>query len=146
MSVVSDAVRAQIVSRAVQRCEYCHLPTRGQVATFPVDHVIARTSGGPTELDNLALACPNCNGHKWKYDEGVDGTTGETWRLFNPRTDQWSDHFAWSETVIGRLEGRTPIGRATIARLQINSPEFVTTRELLASLGLFPEVLPSAGT
>jgi hypothetical protein len=40
MSVVSDAVREVIVVRAGHRCEYCHLPTRGQVATFPIDGIL----------------------------------------------------------------------------------------------------------
>jgi hypothetical protein len=51
-------MRAAVVARAGQRCEYCHLPTRGQVATFPVDHLIARNEGGLTALDNLALEVP----------------------------------------------------------------------------------------
>lgn len=144
MSVVPDGVRRQIVQRAGERCEYCHLPTRGQAATFPVDHVVARNSGGLTQLDNLALACPSCNGHKWKHDEGVDGQSGEVARLFHPRRDHWPDHFAWSAEVLVRLDGRTPIGRATIDRLQINAPNLIATRELLASLGLFSELLPPA--
>jgi hypothetical protein len=58
MSVVSESVRATLVARAEERCEYCHLPMRGQVAAFPVDHVTPRNSAGTTTLDNLALACP----------------------------------------------------------------------------------------
>lgn len=41
MTAFSDEVRDAVVSRAGGRCEYCHLPTRGQVATFPIDHVNA---------------------------------------------------------------------------------------------------------
>lgn len=144
MSVVSESVRAQIVVRAQERCEYCHLPTRGQVATFPIDHIVSRNSGGPTTLDNLALACPSCNAYKWKHEVGVDNQTGETCRLFNPRQDRWSDHFVWSNAMYGHLEGLTSIGRGTIVRLQINSPAIITTRQLLATLGLFPELPPPA--
>ncbi len=61
MTVFSDAMRDAVVARAGGCCEYCHLPTRGQVATFPIDHVLPRSSGGETILDNLALACPHCN-------------------------------------------------------------------------------------
>src|SRR5262245_14542102 len=93
MSVVSESLRAATVARAGERCEYCHLPTRGQVATFPIDHVCPRISGGLSILENLALACPHCNGCKWKYQDGVDPVSGETVRLFNPRTDNWPDHF-----------------------------------------------------
>jgi HNH endonuclease len=54
----SEATRAAVVARAGHRCEYCHLPTRGQVGTFPIDHVTPRSLAGATVLDNLALACP----------------------------------------------------------------------------------------
>ena len=37
MSVVSESMRADVAARAGHRCEYCRLPTKGQVATFPVD-------------------------------------------------------------------------------------------------------------
>ena len=140
MSVVSDATRQTIVARAGQRCEYCHLPTQGQVATFPIDHLIPQIAGGPTSLDNLALACPSCNGHKWKHSEGIDPLSGTACRVFNPRTDIWSHHFRWSREPVGQLEGLTPCGRATIARLQINHPDLLALRRLLATLGLFPEV------
>jgi 5-methylcytosine-specific restriction endonuclease McrA len=56
MTLFSDEVRDAVVARAGARCEYCHLPTRGQVATFPIDHVLPRSRGGETILDNLALA------------------------------------------------------------------------------------------
>ena len=60
MSVVSESVRAAVERRAGFRCEYCHLPTRGQVATFPIDHIIPRIARGATGLSNLALGCPQC--------------------------------------------------------------------------------------
>ncbi len=136
MSVVSERVRRQIVARAENRCEYCHLPTEGQIGRFPVDHVIPRTHGGLTALGNLALACPHCNGHKWGHLEGIDPTSGNPALLFNPRTQYWSGHFQWSVQNPLELEGKTPVGRATIARLQMNHPEMVVVRRMLAELGI----------
>jgi 5-methylcytosine-specific restriction endonuclease McrA len=130
VTAFSDALRAEVAARAAHRCEYCHLPTRGQVATFPIDHVIPRSRGGPNDAGNLALTCPHCNAHKWTAVDGQDPDTGETVRFFHPRTDAWADHFAWSAADPGALAGRTPIGRATIAGLR-----------LLAELGLFPEIV-----
>jgi hypothetical protein len=138
VSVVNDAERAAIEERAGHRCEYCRLPTRGQVATFPVDHPVPQSSGGQTEWENLALACPHCNGHKWAHTTGRDPLTGETVPLFNPRRDRWEDHFRWSEMDGAILEGRTPCGRGTIERLQMNHPTLIEIRRLLAMLGLFP--------
>ena len=140
MSVVSETLRAEVVARAGERCEYCHLPIRGQVATFPVDHLRPRSSAGATALENLALACPHCNGSKWKHEDGVDPDSGESARLFNPRKDVWSDCFQWSREEVGVIVGQTAIGRATIARLQMNAPDMVALRQLLAALGLFAEV------
>jgi hypothetical protein len=137
VSAFSDSRRAEVTARAGHRCEYCHLPTRGQVATFPIDHVIPRTAGGTTALDNLALTCPHCNAHKWTAVAGVDPDTGADAPLFHPRRDGWEDHFEWAAS--GVLAGRTPVGRATIAGLRMNDPDMVELRTLLAELVLFPE-------
>jgi len=141
VSAFSDARRAEVTVRAGHRCEYCHLPTRGQVATFPIDHVIPRNLGGPTELDNLALACPHCNAHKWTATEGPDPLTGSMARYFHPRLDSWGDHFEWSATIKGELVGKTPTGRATIQGLRINDDDMIAIRVLLAELNLFADIV-----
>ena len=138
MSVFSAARRAQVTERAGNRCEYCHLPTRGQVATFPIDHVIPRSRGGENEIDNLALTCPHCNAHKWNTDEGRDPETSETVPLFHPRRDVWVDHFEWSLACHGELVGRTAQDRATIAALRINDADMIALRVFLAELGVHP--------
>jgi hypothetical protein len=139
VSQFSDAIRAAVVARAGGRCEYCHLPTRGQVATFPIDHIIPSSDSGADDLDNLALACPNCNGHKWSHVGGIDPGSGRQVRLFNPRTDDWQQHFRWSALNRGILDGLTATGRTTIERLRINDPKLVSTRILLATLGVAPD-------
>lgn len=72
MSAFSEVRWAEVARRADYRCEYCHLPTRGQVATFPIDHIQPKSVGGSNELDNLALTCPHCNAHKGTATQ-VDG-------------------------------------------------------------------------
>ncbi len=126
------------MERAGHACEYCRLPTRGQVARFPPDHIIPRILGGATVLENLALACPHCNGHKWMHTTGQDPVSGESVPLFNPRTQVWKEHFAWSSVKRSELVGKTPCGRATIDRLELNHPDLVAIRELLIDLGIFP--------
>lgn len=140
MTLFSDEVRDAVSARAGDRCEYCRLPTRGQVATFPIDHILPRSSGGETLLENLALACPHCNAHKWAHTTGIDPLSGATVPLFHPRRQLWTDHFQWSVQELGVLEGKTPCGRATIALLHINDADMVAIRQLLATLGLFTEV------
>src|SRR5207248_6166772 len=96
VSVVDAATPATIEERAGFRCEYCRLPVRGLIATFPIDHPTPRSNGGLTVLTNLALACPHCNGHKWAHTSAPDPTSAEVVPLFNPRVDRWEEHFQWS--------------------------------------------------
>jgi hypothetical protein len=140
VSAFSEVRRAEVAARAGHRCEYCHLPTRGQVATFPIDHVTPKTVGGTTDVENLALTCPHCNAYKWTATDGPDPVSGDTARFFHPRQDNWADHFEWSADHAGELVGKTPTGRATVAGLRINDPDMVALRVLLAELTLFPEV------
>ena len=141
MSAFSEVRRAEVSTRAGHRCEFCHLPVRGQVATFPIDHIVPRTAGGTNELSNLALTCPHCNAHKWTAAEGVDPETNASVALFNPRVDRWGEHFVWSADRPGELVGRTGTGRATVATLRINDADMIALRVLLAEVGLFPEAL-----
>ncbi|MBP3960412.1 HNH endonuclease [Gemmata sp. G18] len=140
MSAFSDVRRAEVAARAGHRCEYCHLPTRGQVATFPIDHISPRSAGGTNELSNLALTCPHCNAQKWTAAEGTDPETKERVPLFNPRCDEWDQHFEWAVDPPGELAGLTGTGRATVAILCMNAIEMVALRRLLAEVGLFPEL------
>jgi hypothetical protein len=53
-------------------------------------------------------------------------------RLFNPRRDDWDEHFRWDGPV---LHGRTEIGKVTIRVLRINHPDAVEMRRLLLEYG-----------
>ncbi len=57
--------------------------------------------------------------------------------LFNPRANNWHEHFAWNGA---NLVGITPIGRATVAVLKINDADYVSVRESLIAGGEFPGV------
>jgi hypothetical protein len=65
MSDVSDRLRAEVILRAGNRCEFCQLSQLGQEAAFHIDHVVPRAAGGLTVADNLALACVSCSLRKW---------------------------------------------------------------------------------
>lgn len=142
MSDIAESLRAAVTARAANRCEYCQLPAQWQVGRFPIDHVVPRSSGGRTELDNLALACPHCNAHKWAHTNGIDPISGALALLYNPRSDVWLDHFGWSTVAAFEIAGKTPIGRATANRLQMNRADVIVVRQLLGALGIFPEASP----
>ncbi len=101
------------------------MPDQLQVERFHVDHIVPESRGGETTLDNLASACPPCNLHKWAHIESRDPETGETVPLYNPRVDRWDDHFQWSDANPFEIEGKTPSGRATVVRLQLNDPRVI---------------------
>ena len=110
-------LRDRVASRAEHLCEYCRLPDRWTSLPFQVDHIIAEKHEGETSLENLAYACSHCNAFKGPNIAGRDHQTQQTVRLFDPRHDNWRDHFEWDGAAV---QGRTPIGRATIAVLRIN--------------------------
>ena len=122
-------------ARAGGRCEYCLMHESLQGATFHLEHVIPRRAGGPTDLENLAWACPACNLAKSDRVEGEDLQTRSLAPLFNPRRDSWNDHFGWSGYEMSAL---TPIGRVTIAMLDLNRPRRILIRKAEELFGLFP--------
>jgi hypothetical protein len=81
------------------------------------------------------LACFPCNNHKGANIAGIDPVTRRLTPLFNPRRHKWDRHFRWDGP---KLLGRTPIGRATVAVLEINSRERVLLRESLIAEQVFP--------
>src|SRR5258707_370831 len=78
--------------------------------------------------------CHFCNGLKWAHREWTDDLTGEAVALFNPRTQAWSDHFEWTADNPAVVLGKTATGRATVACLQMNDPDMLAIRSLLAEL------------
>jgi hypothetical protein len=122
------AVSARVWQRAKGTCEYCRLAQSSSSIPFEIDHIIAKKHGGITEDDNLALSCFYCNSYKGPNIAGIDPTSARTVRLFHPRRDRWRRHFAWAGPVI---VGRTAVGRATIAVLELNHPDAVAVRVAL---------------
>jgi hypothetical protein len=134
---MEEALQELVRHRARDCCEYCRLPARLSSTPFQFDHIIAEQHGGRTIAANLAFACLACNNHKGPNLGGIDPQTGKRVWLFNPRRHKWSWHFRWNGSI---LEGRTPIGRATIAVLAINLPHRAAQRAALIREGVFPSM------
>jgi hypothetical protein len=83
------------------------------------------------------LACSSCNSHKHARTEAIDAASGETVPLYNPRHQDWSDHFTWSEDGT-HIIGLTPVGRATIDALHMNNATVVAARSLWVTIGSHP--------
>jgi 5-methylcytosine-specific restriction endonuclease McrA len=121
-----------VAERAAHRCEYCHAPEAIFNVRCEVDHILPISKGGPDEPDNLALACRACN--LWK----LDAVKTENVPLFNPRRQNWPDHFELDVDASFKLVGKTAVGQATIQQLKLNAPLQLVARAQWIVLDIFP--------
>jgi hypothetical protein len=76
----------------------------------------------------LALTCWRCNRYKGTDLGSFDPQTGTFSFLFNPRTQQWTEHFMMEEhQILGLIRE----GRTTVKLLKFNSDERLTERQRL---------------
>lgn len=135
MSYVSATLRRLVTQRAGDKCEYWQFPQTASLFGFEMEHIIAEKHDGITEAENLALSCPCCNRFKGSDLASIDSETRQLTPFFNPRLQQWSDHFRLEG---GRIIPLTPEGRVTAKILQFNLPERLLEREQLISIGEYP--------
>lgn len=125
---MDSLTRARVRERAGDRCEYCGLhQDDSPLAALHVEHIIPKIHGGTDDLENLALACIDCNLHKGTNLTGVDPETRQVTRLFHPRQQNWDDHFEWRGI---RIHGKTVVGRTTIRVLHMNSEDQLALRSV----------------
>jgi len=131
---VNSDIEQEVHRRGGGRCEYCRVLRSAYVTPFQIDHIIARKHGGSDVLTNLASACYHCNLHKGPNIASLDPPgNGELVPPFNPRAQQWPDHFSWNGAEI---VGQTPIGRATVRVLDMNDPAALAVRGSLMLQGV----------
>lgn len=126
-----------VAARAKHRCEYCRAPEAIFNFPFEVEHVLPLVNGGTSEEINLALACRSCNIFKSDHLSFEDPSTGQLSRLYDPRVDSQNEHFEF-DGMSGMVNGVTPVGRATVNCLRMNSESQMLARRQWHSLGLFP--------
>jgi hypothetical protein len=117
--MVPSETRKFVRRRARWICEYCHSPEYLSPDRFTIDHIQPQSLGGSDEPDNLALCCHRCNGHHYNFTTEIDPDTCTEVPLFNPRQQQWAEHFIWTADGL-KILGTTIIGRATCDRLRLN--------------------------
>ncbi len=137
MGKLSRALEAKIRQQANNRCGYCLNPQALTAYKLEIEHLYPKALGGETVEGNLWLACSGCNGHKALKTRTVDPLTRKTVRLFNPRTQDWREHFEFSQDKV-EIIGKTACGRATVVSLQLNNFYQRTARRAWVEAGLFP--------
>lgn len=125
MTITADQHR-EIRRRAGGCCEYCLVAPDNRTIQLHVDHVISKKHGGEDTLDNLCLACRSCNQYKGSEVAALDPLTNEPTRLYNPREQNWDEHFELNVDM--SIAGLTPKGRATTEVLRMNLPRRVIER------------------
>lgn len=134
---VPTKLLAKIRKQARFRCGYCLCSETLLGMPMEIEHLISLAAGGTDDEENLWLSCRRCNGFKGILTQAIDPLGGQLTNLFNPRGQQWQEHFQWSEDgtqILGLTEG----GRATVEALKLNNPEIVVTRRLWVSVGWWP--------
>ncbi len=139
--MIATKLRKLVANRANCCCEYCRSQTQFSIYPFSIDHIIPLSKGGESSLENLAYACQGCNNHKYNKTAELDPVSNKLVPLYNPRRQQWYDHFGWNYdfTII---IGTTPIGRATVELLRLNRESLINLRKILYKAGEHPPDLP----
>jgi len=134
---IPKAVRERVAAEALYRCGYCQ--TQQVVVGIPmhIDHIVPEAAGGSSEIENLWLACSLCNNYKGTQIHAPDPVSGDQVLLFNPRTQVWHEHFAWSDDGT-EIIGLTPTGRATVIALKLNQPFMLRARRRWVKAGWHP--------
>lgn len=134
--MISPRIRRLVRDRASRRCEYCRFHEEDlPLWPFHLDHIVAKQHRGLACPENLAWACQRCNLCKGTNLTAVDPDSAQIVRLFNPRTDNWEEHFTVRKN---RILGLTPTGRATAFLLEMNCAERMELRAELSALGRWP--------
>ena len=132
---VSENTRRLVEKRASNHCEYCLIHEEDTYIGCEIDHIISIKHGGKNNDTNLAFSCLPCNRFKGT-DIGSLTEKGELTRFYNPRIDNWLEHFQ----IIGNMIlGITDIGEVTVKILKINDEERLEEHEYLQDMGLFPK-------
>ena len=132
---VSEKMRRAVAERAGYICEYCRLPQTNPLLKHHVEHISSVKHGGETSLENLALACPACNRNKGSDVSAFDPESANYTAFFNPRQDDWAEHFRILET--GKIKPLTAEARVTVKILRINDEARIEERRELMEAKIY---------
>ena len=137
MAKISKDLDRKIRIQAKNRCGYCLNPQELIPYKLEIDHIQPQALGGKSVEENLWLACRECNSHKAVKTKAIDNLTGKSVKLFNPRKQNWQEHFEFSKNF-SEIIGKTPCGRATVDALQMNNLYQITARLAWSETTKFP--------
>lgn len=98
---IAPQLRQEVAEKSKNRCCYCLSQQDVSGMKYTIDHIIPESLGGETEVDNLCLACWECNLYKQNRISAIDPETDEQMPLFHPNHQEWTDHFQWEMDGLG---------------------------------------------
>ncbi len=134
---ISQALRQQVAKQSLYRCVYCQTQEIVAGTHFTVDHIIPESLGGQTKLENLCLACWDCNLIKGKRVAAYDLKENKMVALFHPNKQLWDEHFTWQEKGV-LIQSNSATGRVTINTLKLNRPLLIQARKRWIKVGWHP--------
>lgn len=134
---ISNSLKEAVVLRASNCCEYCKSQDKYSPTSFTIDHIIPESLDGTSIFENLAYACFLCNRLKSNKIKTFDELSEKWIPLFNPRTDNWGDHFAWNQEAT-LIIGTTIIGRCCVKELKLNREKLIEYRNCIIPFGTHP--------
>ena len=137
MTYISKELEREVRFEAKNRCGYCLGEQRYIFTWLEIEHIFPKAKGGKSTKENLWLACRFCNTFKSSQTHAPDPKTKELTKIFNPRTQNWQEHFKFNRNK-SEIIGKTLCGRATVAALQINNDLAVDTRKEWVKVGWYP--------
>lgn len=134
---IPEKLKEKVRQTAKYRCGFCLFLQKYLPNMLRIDHLQPLSKGGTNDEENLWLLCETCNRAKSDKTEGFDAETNTTVPIFNPRRQNWHEHFEWSENYT-RIIGKTPTGRITVIELNLNKERLVAVRRERVSAGWHP--------
>ena len=135
--MITAALREKIRQQAGNRCGYCLALQEHVLNVLEIDHILPMAAGGDDSEENLWLACRACNNAKSAKIAAIDPLTKESLPLFNPRKQNWREHFCWNASGL-EIVGITPTGRATVLALDLNNVIALMVRRNWIKAGWHP--------
>ncbi len=129
-----DKLRKLVYDRANGCCEYCLIHESTTLLIHEIDHIISIKHKGENDDFNLALACYLCNRSKGSDVGSV--INGNFIRFYNPRIDNWKEHFRLSSSSM--IEPVSLIGEATELILGFNEIDRIIERNALIKAEKYP--------
>ncbi len=136
-SYIPQKLKKAVQKRAHFHCEYCCSPCEIGNTSCAIEHIHPISQSGTNDFDNLANACHGCNWFKSVKITGIDPATHLDTPLFNPRKNNWIEHFSWSDDCFEMIP-LSSIGRVTIHALKLNRTGLKNLRRVLKLAGVHP--------